>query len=65
MGKPRVEIYLETLQGEGVPENIAIQCARILDKDDANKPSLGRTEQEQGLMNKCNEFVNGDKYAFV
>jgi hypothetical protein len=35
----------------GVPINLAAQCAEIVAKDDPTQPNLGRTQEEQHLIN--------------
>ncbi|HEY9795853.1 MAG TPA: hypothetical protein V6D30_09445 [Leptolyngbyaceae cyanobacterium] len=35
----------------GVPVNLAAQCAEIVAKDDPAQPNLGRTQEEQHLIN--------------
>ncbi len=35
----------------GVPINLASQCAEIVAKDDPAKENLGRTQEEQHLIN--------------
>jgi hypothetical protein len=35
----------------GVPINLAAQCAEIVAKDDPAQPNLGRTQEEQHLIN--------------
>lgn len=40
----------EGLTKAGAPVNLAAQCAEIVAKDDPSKPNLGRTEEEQHLI---------------
>jgi hypothetical protein len=41
----------KALSGAGVPVNLAAQCAEIVAKDDPAKENLGRTQEEQHLIN--------------
>jgi hypothetical protein len=49
--------YQQTLESAGVPFNLAAQCAEILAKDDPSKPNLGRTEQDQHLINSSVKWM--------
>jgi hypothetical protein len=49
--------YQEQLEGAGVPVNLAAQCAEIVAKDDASKPDLGRSENDQHLMASAWEWL--------
>lgn len=57
----------ESLTKAGVPINLATQCAEIVAKDDPSEPDLGRTEQEQHLINssmtwmKAKGFFSGNE----
>jgi hypothetical protein len=39
------------LSDAGVPVNLATQCTEIVAKDDPSQPNLGRTQEEQHLIN--------------
>jgi hypothetical protein len=41
----------------GVPVNLATQCAEIVAKDDPTKDNLGRTQEEQYLINSSMEWM--------
>lgn len=41
----------------GVPVNLAAQCAEIVAKDDPTKENLGRTQEEQHLINSSMEWI--------
>lgn len=42
--------YESALTGAGVPQNLAAQCAEIVAKDDPHKENLGRTKDDQHLI---------------
>lgn len=45
------QAYESALTGAGVPQNLASQCAEIVAKDDPTKENLGRTRNDQHLIN--------------
>lgn len=45
------QAYESALTNAGVPTNLASQCAEVLVKDDPTQPDLGRTEDDQHLIN--------------
>ena len=47
---PTQNAYQSALEGAGVPVNLAAQCAEIVVNDDASKPNLGRSEEDQHLI---------------
>jgi hypothetical protein len=49
--------YQAQLEGAGVPVILAAQCAEVIAKDDAKKPDLGRTEQDQHLIDSSMEWM--------
>jgi hypothetical protein len=49
--------YEAQLQNAGVPVNLAAQCAEVLATDDASKPELGRTEDDQHLIASAWEWL--------
>jgi hypothetical protein len=51
------QAYQQTLESAGVPFNLATQCAEILAKDDPSKPNLGRTEEDQHLINNSVQWM--------
>lgn len=60
MSNPDPELHLAyqtALLSAGVPTNLASQCAEVLAKDDSTQPNLGRTEDEQHLINSSMEWM--------
>ncbi len=51
MNEPLQEAAEKALKDAGVPVKLASQCAEIIAKDDPELPSLGRTEEDQHLIN--------------
>jgi hypothetical protein len=51
MNEPLKEAAQKALSDVGVPVNLAAQCAEIVAKDDPYAPNLGRTQEEQHLIN--------------
>jgi hypothetical protein len=51
------QAYQTQLEGAGVPVNLAVQCAEVIAKDDASKPDLGRTENDQHLIASAWEWL--------
>jgi hypothetical protein len=47
----------KALKEIGVPVNLAAQCAEIVAKDDPDKPNLGRTQEEQHLINSSMQWM--------
>ncbi len=45
------------LKDAGVPVNLASLCAEIVAKDDPSLPNLGRTQEEQQLINSSMEWM--------
>lgn len=43
--------YQTALLSAGVPANLASECASVLVKDDPTQPDLGRSQQDQHLIN--------------
>ncbi len=41
----------------GVPVNLAAQCAEIVAKNDPTKENLGRTQEEQHLINSSMKWM--------
>jgi hypothetical protein len=46
----------------GVPVNLATQCAEIVAKDDPTKDNLGRTQEEQHLINSSMEWMKSQGF---
>ena len=61
MENPRIQAYVKALIDEGIPQDLAIQCARIIDQDDASKPNLGRSKEQQELVIRCKAFSKESK----
>jgi hypothetical protein len=51
------QTYQTQLEGAGVPVNLATQCAEIIAKDDASKPDLGRSPDDQHLIASAWEWL--------
>jgi hypothetical protein len=51
------QAYQLALEGAGVPVNLAAQCAEITAKDDASKPNLGRSADDQHLIDSSMEWM--------
>jgi hypothetical protein len=51
------QAYQQALENAGVPVNLATQCAEIVAKDDPSLPNLGRTEEDQHLINSSMEWM--------
>lgn len=49
--------YQSALEGAGVPTNLAAHCAEIVAKDDPTKPNLGRTDEDQHLIDSSMEWM--------
>lgn len=47
----------KALKDAGVPVNLASVCAEIVAKDDPSLPDLGRTQEEQQLINSSMEWM--------
>jgi hypothetical protein len=46
----------------GVPVNLATKCAEIVAKDDPTKDNLGRTQEEQHLINSSMEWMKSQGF---
>ena len=46
----------------GVPINLASQCAEIVAKDDPTKENLGRTQEEQHLINSSTQWMKAKRF---
>ena len=45
------------LEGAGVPSDLAKQCADIFHRDDATLPNLGRTQEDQDIINQARQYI--------
>lgn len=50
--------YTQTLINNGVPESLASKVSEIIERDDPVKENLGRTSEEQDLVNQAVQQVN-------
>lgn len=50
----------EQLTARNVPAELAQECARIVAKDDANLPNLGRTRGEQETIARMMQYLQGE-----
>jgi hypothetical protein len=60
MSTPNPELrqaYESALTNAGVPVNLASQCAEIVAKDDPESPNLGRSEDDQHLIESSMEWM--------
>lgn len=46
----------------GVPVQLASQCAEIIAKDDPYAPNLGRTEEDQHLINSSMQWMKANGF---
>jgi hypothetical protein len=53
----RKQKYQEALEASGIPSELASKCAEIINRDDADKPNLGRSKEEQELINQSIKFI--------
>lgn len=53
----REKAYQDAMQKAGMPKEIAEKVAKILDKDDPKQPNLGRTKDEQDLINESVKHI--------
>ena len=53
----RKQTYQETLENAGVPADIASKVAEIVNRDDPNKPNLGRSNEDQELINSSIKYL--------
>jgi hypothetical protein len=49
--------YQAQLEGVGVPVTLASLCAEVLATDDASKPDLGRSPDDQHLIDSSMEWM--------
>jgi hypothetical protein len=53
----RKQTYQKALERAGMPSDIASKCSEIVDRDDPNKPDLGRSKQEQELITESIKYL--------
>lgn len=56
------EAYESALTNAGVPVTLAAQCAEIVAKDDPSLPNLGRTQEEQQLIDSSMEWMQAQGF---
>ena len=49
---------LEALTERGVPDNIAIQASFIIVSDDPSAENLGRTQEDQAVINEAMKYCH-------
>lgn len=54
----REKTYQDAMQKAGMPKANAVKVAKILDKDDPIQPNLGRTKDEQDLINESVKHIS-------
>ena len=54
----RKQSYQQALEGAGIPSEIASKAAEIISRDDPQKPDLGRSKEDQELINQSIKFIN-------
>lgn len=60
--KDNKDAYQSALEGAGVPANLAAQCAEIVASDDPDEPNLGRTEQDQHLIDSAMTWMEAQGF---
>ncbi|MEA5551777.1 hypothetical protein VB713_12420 [Anabaena cylindrica UHCC 0172] len=45
--------HTTALVNAGVPEQLAVQVAEVISRDDPSKPDLGRSEADQAIVNQA------------
>ena len=53
----RKQTYQKSLERAGMPPDIAAKCSEIVDRDDPNKPNLGRSKEEQELITDSIKYL--------
>jgi hypothetical protein len=54
----REKVYQNAMQKAGMPKADAKKVAKILIKDDPSQPNLGRTKDEQELINESVKHIS-------
>jgi hypothetical protein len=54
----RKQSYQQALESSGIPSDIAAKVAEIINRDDPKKTDLGRSKEDQELINQSVKFVN-------
>ncbi len=53
----RKKAYQQALEGAGIPSELATKAAEIISRDDPQKPDLGRSKEDQELINQSIKFI--------
>ena len=53
----RKQTYQQSLEGAGIPPELAAKAAEIINRDDPQKPDLGRSKEDQELINQSIKFI--------
>ncbi|MDK2412269.1 hypothetical protein QHH11_15935 [Aphanizomenon sp. PH219] len=53
----RKRTYQQALEKAGMPSDIAKDVSEIVDRDNPNKPNLGRSKQEQELISDSIKYL--------
>jgi hypothetical protein len=53
----RKKAYQQALESAGIPSELASKAAEIISRDDPQKPDLGRSKDEQELINQSIKFI--------
>jgi hypothetical protein len=54
----RKQTYQQALESSGIPSEIASKVAEIISRDDPKKTNLGRSTEDQELINNSLKFIN-------
>jgi hypothetical protein len=54
----RKKAYQQALEGAGIPPELADKAAEIINRDDPKKPDLGRSKEDQELINQSIKFIS-------
>ena len=57
--------FLQSLKDSGVPENIAEQAAAVVASDDALLPDLGRTPEDQLIVNEALNYYQNHQQTNI
>jgi hypothetical protein len=53
----RKQAYQQALEGAGIPSEIASKVAEVINRDDPKKPDLGRSKEDQELINQSIKYL--------
>lgn len=57
----RKKSYERALEGAGIPPEMATLVAEIINRDDPQKPDLGRSKEDQELILQSIEFIKHEQ----